>query len=733
VTDALNEAEAPAGHGSEPQPLGAPLQPEAANPPPFAAKAGDLEAIRNSVIDAAGISGGLWISYLGVVFYLLVAAGGVTHRDLFLARQVKLPFLNVDLPLEGFFWLGPALLLVLHAYVLLHFVMLAGKVGMFDAQLRAQITDPNLRTQLRRQLPSNIFVQFLAGPREERDGIVGFLLWLIAIITLVVSPVGLLVFFQLQFLPYHNEIITWWQRIAVLIDLGLLWKLWRRIDLRAPAATVDSEARGLPAVLQHIGVIVLALLTGASLPLMLVIATFPGERLTQELQRFHRIPLQEMLVAGKVDTATRKPVSLWSNRIVLPGIDVTESKTLAAPQLVSMRARHLEGAVLIDAILQKIDFTAAHLEDARLDRADLRGAKFECAQPLGEGPRPGIVGHATETLLGLVKKLGDCAHLERARLDDAMLQGASLNGALLHGASLFQAQLEGARLYSAQLQGADLSEAKLQGSYFQSAELKGALLDFAQLQGAWLYDARLQGSSLSEAQLQAVTLDSANLEGASLVKAQLQAASLDRADLRGAKLTEAALDGASLRAVQVWRADVRKASTNAARIATAQIGPKEPCSYHSGSACDQLASALSSLVEKVQGEIPDRERRNEIVSQLESSLDPIKPLDGEEEMMRRWSDLQASFPPVDLYEQTVAERWRTLGCAVEGAPYVLSGLARMMATPSASPFARESKRLPELAADYLKEECAGAHGIPESTRTMLVRLRDSAPQQGAAK
>jgi hypothetical protein len=138
-------------------------------------------------------------------------------------------------------------------------------------------------------------------------------------------------------------------------------------------------------------------------------------------------------------------------------------------------------------------------------------------------------------------------------------------------------------------------------------------------------------------------------------------------------------------------------------------------------------------VEKVQGEIPDRERRNEIVSQLESSLDPIKPLDGEEEMMRRWSDLQASFPPVDLYEQTVAERWRTLGCAVEGAPYVLSGLARMMATPSASPFARESKRLPELAADYLKEECAGAHGIPESTRTMLVRLRDSAPQQGAAK
>jgi hypothetical protein len=29
--------------------------------------------------------------------------GGVTHRDLFLGSPVKLPFLNVDLPLLGFF------------------------------------------------------------------------------------------------------------------------------------------------------------------------------------------------------------------------------------------------------------------------------------------------------------------------------------------------------------------------------------------------------------------------------------------------------------------------------------------------------------------------------------------------------------------------------------------------------------------------------------------------------
>ena len=122
--------------------------------------------------------------------------------------------------------LGPALFLIVHAYVLLHFAMLADKVGAFHAELQAQIADDEIRTRLRRQLPSNIFVQFLAGPREVRSGLMGTMLRLIAQISLVVGPLALLVFFLIQFLPYHHEAITWWQRIAIVIDLALLWALW---------------------------------------------------------------------------------------------------------------------------------------------------------------------------------------------------------------------------------------------------------------------------------------------------------------------------------------------------------------------------------------------------------------------------------------------------------------------------------------------------------------------------
>src|SRR4051812_29212430 len=87
-------------------------------PPTAAALAGeaqDLKALRTAVVDAAGVSAGLWFSYLFVLLYLLIAVGGVTHEDLFFERPVKLPFLNVDLPSKGFFILGPVLFLVVHA------------------------------------------------------------------------------------------------------------------------------------------------------------------------------------------------------------------------------------------------------------------------------------------------------------------------------------------------------------------------------------------------------------------------------------------------------------------------------------------------------------------------------------------------------------------------------------------------------------------------------------------
>ena len=63
--------------------------------PAFASKAEDLEALKKAVDDAAAVGGGLWLSYLLALFYLMVAAGSVTHADLFFEKPINLLVLNV--------------------------------------------------------------------------------------------------------------------------------------------------------------------------------------------------------------------------------------------------------------------------------------------------------------------------------------------------------------------------------------------------------------------------------------------------------------------------------------------------------------------------------------------------------------------------------------------------------------------------------------------------------------
>ena len=85
-----------------PPPLPAP-DPDAARRADIIAKAGDFDAVRGAVDDAGGFVRGLWVTFVTLGAYLVVAAGSVTHRHLFLETPIKLPLLDVQLPLVAFF------------------------------------------------------------------------------------------------------------------------------------------------------------------------------------------------------------------------------------------------------------------------------------------------------------------------------------------------------------------------------------------------------------------------------------------------------------------------------------------------------------------------------------------------------------------------------------------------------------------------------------------------------
>lgn len=602
----------------------------------FAAKATDLDALRGAVVDAAGVSAGLWFSYLFVVMYLLVAVFGVTHRDLLYESPVRLPFLNIDLPLVGFFTLAPLLFLIVHAYVLLHLVLLAGKVGAFHVELEKQIDDDDTRARLRNQLPSNVFVQFLAGPREVRTGILGVMLRLIAQISLVGGPLALLLSFQLQFLPHHHPWVTWWHRCAFTADIALLWMLWPSIAHGRTTWITWGDLRRRKVAAAALASVLVVLTT-------LLVVTFPDEWLDSTMPSVRFIPtkwpsaqpprnkpsetvstadyvrsmgwasLHDLLVGGDIDFIARKPKSLWSNRLVLPGIDVLErtkfdsdQKINAVSETLSLRGRRLEGAVLPGARLRKVNLSGARLQGALLAGADLREANLGCA-----------TGSEYGTLVD-----GDaCAHLENAVLEGAQLQVAKLEGAWLDGAILYGALLQGADARRASLRDANLAQSNSQGATFAFAAFAGADLAGAGMQGADLEGANLagvefggpetgsstwgfQGANLRRTTLRGVHLEGVPLLGADLSNADLRDARLRNVDLRGAKLTSANFQGAEFEGVSVWRADPQSMRTPSARFSSLDLGPL-------------IADRFLELKKLIDESVLDPTRRGEALGRIE--------------------------------------------------------------------------------------------------------------------
>jgi uncharacterized protein YjbI with pentapeptide repeats len=587
---------------------------------PVAAHADNLDGTLKSVDDAATVSGGLWLSYLFVLFYIAIAAGAVTHADLLLENPIKLPFLSVELPLKAFFFLSPLLFLIAYAYTLAHLVILADKAKLFHQQLRKQVNaqehGPDLKKReaarisdsLRRQLPSNVLVQFLAGPDDIRESWFGTLLKTIAWTTLVIAPVLLILLLQIQFLPYHDLSITWTHRVALLADLLLVWWLWRKI---LSGRGTLPRSRSPPALVLGIA---------ASLAVFMfswTVATYPGEWQDDRLPSIKVIPkrwvwgrsstelasevvsLHELFFAGEVDDITRRRKSVFSNTLVLPGFDIYEGLKVDDPakgswkaHSIDLRGRHLERAVLDASNLLKVDLSGAHLEGASL------------------------VG----------------ARLQEASLDGARLQGAALLWTGFQSASLAKVQLQGTVLLFTQFQGALLREAKLQGASLIGVQLMGASLDNAQVQGASLVAVNLSGASLFQTRLQ----------GATVINSQIWAASLESAQLQGGSLWWSGFAAADLRKAAVWRAF---GQSDMSELLVSQLTWGPQYLDEGGQLVPWTQETYLALRRIIERELSPGEHRTDALKRIER-------LDCEKKRIDPFSEFKTGRDPIFLTKQT---------------------------------------------------------------------------------
>jgi uncharacterized protein YjbI with pentapeptide repeats len=496
----------------------------------------DVKALGDAVNDSASRVSTIWVSFLIFSLYLLTTASTVTHRQLFLAEPVKLPVLNIDLPLWGFFFLAPILFVIFHLYVLLQVLLLSHSAAAYNSAVEGAAYSTEENASLRQRLANTLFAQIFAGAPRERSGWIGWMLKAMASITLMIAPILILVVFQFAFLPYHSHIATWTHRFLILAEITLAFTLWplvldARRDFEWRPIWIDCKrVVGLPLHLLAKGGLAdeWAWLRQHAAPLSsfalfvlvsLILATFPGE------------PHLNLLTGRALSTVQCDRwlqqkfefLDMRFERLDLAHVDVIDHEKLQKIEEVKEKARESARTQIVrDRNLNCGDFS---------NRTDLRYVDFTRSR------------------------------LSHANFGAARLEGASLDFADLQNAFFGSAQLQGASLDYAALQGAFLGSTQLQGASLQSAHLEGATLNSAQLQGAQLFDADLRGASLAETELVGASLGSAQLQGASLPRVRLQGAQLRNAQFDGADLSSAQMQGADFSDASLDHADLTNAST----------------------------------------------------------------------------------------------------------------------------------------------------------------------------
>jgi uncharacterized protein YjbI with pentapeptide repeats len=460
---------------------------------------------------------------------------------MFLEEPIKLPTVNIDLPLVASAILLPLLFVVYHIFVLLQVVLLARTADAYNEAIEHGVPEAPDRTRIRQRLANTLFAQLFAGSPREREGVLGWLLRLMAWITLAIGPVLVLLLFQVKFLPYQSAAVTWSHRTLFAFDLLAVLLLWsaavnvqRDIAWRALVRDKASATFAVVAIVVSV------------LPL-----TYPGEPHTAWINTlFYEDEYNGTDAAEcRLPKAAAAILPLGFDRLAVSGTILIDTDRLARIEKAtagqkphrgertrSLAGRNFNCAILSGTDLRRVDLSGASLIGALLEGADLRGARLansvlrKASMNRGELEDTDLAG----------------AQLQRAQIRQSKLQRANLEGANLERADLSRSELTGASLANAHLPGSSLYDSDLEGADMTAANLSGANLQVANLFATRLSSAWLQATDLSDARLQGADLSLAKLSGARLVSARLQGAYLEGATIDGAFLAAAQLQGASV-------------------------------------------------------------------------------------------------------------------------------------------------------------------------------------------
>ena len=361
-----------------------------------------------NIAEASKNASKIFFLYLGSVVYCTLTIVSTSDRQIILNEKARLPIVNLDVSLNGFFILSPIILFIVFAYLQLYLQRLKG--------LTSDLRENYASVEKRRLYPWMLNIA-----EDPEPGIVGRLQIMTASLTLWILLPIILNLNAFWFIKKHD---FFWSYVlcilSIILTLVVFW-FWRQYDpkrWRKPDRWMVMWLIGICLVFAFEGVLILVLIPWAkegSNPLVCVNLSY---------QKLITEPAKDRDYEGLY----------WGN----------------------FKGIHLEGAMLENSVLKRADLDGANLLWATMDGAILEGANLLCANL------------QFASLLGANLQGARLinANLQRLTLRYANLQGARLEGANLQFANLLDANLQGANL-----EGANLQEARLRGAKVKLTQL----------------------------------------------------------------------------------------------------------------------------------------------------------------------------------------------------------------------------------------------------------------------
>ncbi|MDI3461838.1 MAG: hypothetical protein OJF50_000659 [Nitrospira sp.] len=477
------------------------------------------------------------LTLLAFIVYAAITVWSTTDEQLLRGSEVKLPLLDVAVSIVGFYALAPWLLFLLHLNLLLYVMLLSSRVRALEETVLACLNPVKRQGELLR-LDAFSITQWLSG--EDEETITRTTARIVSFVSIYMTPVAMLLWLQVGFLPFHKSFITHSQTWAICLDLFLLWLFWWEVRRRTNVYKFQYVFRFFMGIMTLCIVFFsIEIAVAPRIPSWWVetnesVSSWLGvwpDRAVRSLPRALQAP-RKTLVA---EAPSQQVLAAYYQRG-----EPIDSAWLQQAQGLDLTRRDLRYTNFELSRLWKADFRQSILDGVIFSGAELRGALFTTRENISGTGTSFIAAQLPESELttvyypevDLLQAIMDFSDLTKATFPGSDMRGAKQRGSRvrfgdLRGASLVRISALGADFIAADLRGADL-----RGANLQCADLNGA-----QLQGADLRGAMLQGANLSQAKMQA-----ADLRQAKVFATDFSKSDLTLADLRGVTVSDPIAD-----------------------------------------------------------------------------------------------------------------------------------------------------------------------------------------------